>query len=212
MRCLLMTKYIVSILLLISVVGSLVGDIGDFGFKPLRRKLKFVEEFYRLYVQNYNASTASTERNLVYLQYALKSPYIHPIQALCTIKTVQQHEKYKLLLRTRILYLLAKGFVQLGYRYDKEDIYFFNREFKKDLRTGFDIAEFRYKQAAIYWKQTMATAKRALQNRKVKVKGAHIEAIINEASRILYGDLDYQRVIDFRLKELVRKRKKLDKF
>jgi len=193
------------------IASSLMSDIGDFGFKPLRRKLRYVEEFYRLYVQNYNASTASTERNLVYLQYALKSPYIHPIQALCPIKTIKQHNKYKQLLRTRILYLLAKGFVQLGYRYDKEDINFFNREFKKDLLLGFDIAELRYKQAAIYWRRAKASAKLALQNRRIKVRGAHIEAIINEAGRIVYGDIDYARVINYRLKELTRKRGKLNK-
>ncbi|MCK4907903.1 MAG: hypothetical protein KAS64_10145 [Spirochaetes bacterium] len=203
-------KTTIYILLLFLVSQLVYSSSDDFGFKPLRRKLRYVEEFYNLYTMNHMPGTGSIERNLVYLQYALNSPYIHPIQALCIIKTRQQHQKYKLLLRTRIAFLLAKGFVQLGYQYDKEDIYFFNMEFAKDLKDSFRIAEHYYKEAIAYWKEAKRVAAKSLLLKDARVKGALIDSIKNEAKKIHYGMINYAKIINFRLKDLERKNKKID--
>lgn len=200
------------VLLLLFVPGFVQSDSDDFGFKPVRRKLKYVEEFYRLYTENHMGSTASVHRNLVYLQYALNSPYIHPIQALCKIKTRDEHAKYRLLLRTRIAFLLAKGFVKLGYRFDKKDINYFNMEFKKDLRESFDIARHYYKEAIVYWHEARRVAARVMEgeHRRLRLEGALIEDIRDETARIYYGDINYRKTIDFRMRELDRKLRKLE--
>jgi len=203
-------KTTIYILLFFLISQLIYSSSDDFGFKQQRRKLRYVEEFYNLYTMNLMASTGSIERNLVYLQYALNSPYIHPIQALCIIKTRKQHQKYKLLLRTRIAFLLAKGFVQLGYQYDKEDIYFFNMEFAKDLKDSFKIAKYYYNEAIAYWKEAKRVAAKSLFLNDARVKGALIDSIKNEAKKIHYGMIKYEKVINFRLKDLERKNKKID--
>lgn len=184
------------------------GDADDFGFKPLRRKLRYVEEFYLLYTQNHMASTDSTGRNLMYLKYALQSPFIHPIQALCVIKTREDHRKYRILLRTRINFLLAKGYVQYGYRWDKEEVYYFNQEYAKDLKDSFDIAEAYYKAALKFWEETKRLAALAAADR-TRLHGAVIEAIADEAQRIHHGLVRYEKTIRFRLREVERKRRLL---
>jgi hypothetical protein len=188
----------------------LYADADEFGFKPMSRKLKYVEEFYGLFAQNHMPSTASTEQNIYFLQIALNSPYKHPItQALCVIKTEAEHAQYKRLLRERIAYLIAQGFVQLGYRYDKEDIYFFNLEFADELAKGFDIAEYYYREAIVYWEEAKRMAAEIYRNRSIRLSGGVIDAIQDEARRIHAGDINYRKTIDFRLKDLDRKRQKL---
>lgn len=203
-------KKTAAIILVFCTLSGLSADNSGIGYKQMRRKLRYVEEFYRLYTRNHLERTIATERSLFYLQYALNSPYIHPIQALCEIKTKKQHAKYKLLLRVRIAYLLAKGFVRLGWRYDKEDIYFFNRTYSDELAKGFKIARHYYKEALVYWNEAKRVAAKLQGYRGTSLRGAEIEAIYDEAMRIGHGMLDYEKVIRFRLKDLARKEQKLN--
>ena len=198
------------ILALISVLISLLvsplfADPEDFSFSPPLRTLRYVEEFYALFAQNHMPATDSIERNIWFLQLALNSPYKHPIQALCVIRTEEEHEQYKRLLRTRIAFLLAQGFMQLGYRYDKEEIYFFNHEYAKELAKGFDIAKYYYREAIVYWDEARRTAAEAYRKRSVRLRGNLLEAIQDEARRIHAGDINYRKNIDFRIKEVDRK-------
>jgi len=204
-----MRVFLVFILLLVSV-GSGIGDADDFGFTPVRRKLRYVEEFYRLFARNHMASTDSIGRNIVYFQYALNSPFIHPSQALCEIQTRKQHARYRLLMRCRIAFIAAKSIVRYGYRWDKQDILYYNLEFKKELKKSFKIAEYYYKDALVYWKEAKRVAALAIADRYTRLKGALIESIIDEAWRINRGLINYEKVIRFRLRELDRKNKKLD--
>ena len=191
------------------LVIPLYADLSDFSFRPQLRKLRYVEEFYSLFAQNHMPSTDSTARNIWYLQVALNSPFKHPLKALCVIRTEEEHEQYKRLLRTRIAFLLAQGFMQLGYRYDKEEIYFFNHEFAKDLSEGFDLARYYYREAIEYWNEARRMASEVYRRRSVRLRGVLIEAIQDEARRIHAGDINYRRTIDFRLRELDRKQQML---
>jgi len=194
--------------LLLALAASVVcADADDFGFIPQRRKLKYVEEFYALFTQDHMPSTDSTEQNIYFLQVALNSPWKHPIQALCVIRTEAEHEQYKRLLRARIAYLIAQGYLQLGYRYDKEEIYFFNLEYADELVKGFQVAEYYYREAIPYWEEAKRLAAMVYKNRSLRLSGGLIEAIQDEARRIHAGDINYRKTIDFRLKDLDRKRK-----
>ena len=201
-------NYLLAALFFITA-GFLCADSDDFGFTPMRRKLRYVEEFYRLYTQNHMASTDSTGRNLQYLKIALDSPWIHSIQALCKIETIPQRTQYRRLLITRILFLLAKGHVQYGWRFDQEKIIFYNRQFRKELLGSFETARYFYKLAYKYWEQTKKTARLALTQRRLLLRGSHIEDIYNETRRIISGDIDYGRIIRFRIRDLDRKVAKL---
>jgi hypothetical protein len=150
-------------------------------------------------------STSSTADNIWYLQVALNSPFKHPLQALCVIRTEEEHEQYKRLLRTRIAFLLSQCFMQLGYRYDKEEIYFFNHEYAKELAKGFDMAKYYYHEAIAYWDEARRVAAEVNRKRSVRLRGSLIEAIQDEARRIHAGDINYRKNIDFRIKEVDRK-------
>lgn len=196
-------KILLSIILLILTVTSFTAS-DDPGFTPLRRKLRYVEEFYRLYTRNHMAGTDSIGRNLQYLKYALDAPWIHPVQALCEITTLKQREQYRNLLITRILFLLARGHVQYGWRYDQEKVMFYNRRFRKELLGSFEIARYFYKLARRYWVQAQKSARLAL-TRRLLLRGSHIEDIYNETRRIHSGEINYGRIIRFRLRDLDRK-------
>lgn len=199
-------------LLVILASAGLMADSDDFGFKPMRRKLRYVEEFYGLFAQNHMPATDSTEQNIWFLQVALNSPFVHPVQALCVIRTEEEHAQYKRLLRSRIAFLIAQGFMQLGYRYDKEDIYWFNLEFADELAKGFRIAEHYYKEAIAYWDEARRVASEIQRYRRtIRLSGGVIEAIQDEARRIHEGDINYRKIIDFRLKDLEKKREKLER-
>jgi hypothetical protein len=152
-------------------------------------------------------STDSTEQNIYFLQVALNAPYKHPIQALCVIRTEAEHEQYKRLLRARIAFLIAQGYLQLGYRYDKEEIYFFNLEYADELAKGFQIAEHYYREAIVYWDEAKRLAAMIYKNRSIRLSGGLIDAILDEARRIHVGDIDYRKTINFRIKDLERKKK-----
>jgi len=198
-----------ALLFLLLSACVLCADADDFGFIPQRRKLKYVEEFYALFTQNHMPATDSTEQNIYFLQVALNSPYKHPIQALCVIRTEAEHEQYKRLLRARIAFLIAQGYLQLGYRYDKEEIYFFNMEYADELVKGFQIAEHYYREAIVYWDEAKRLAAAIYKNRSIRLSGGLIDAIQDEARRIHAGDINYRKTIDFRLKDLDRKRQKI---
>lgn len=209
MRSMFFRRYVCMALLLVLSAAVLCADADDFGFIPQRRKLKYVEEFYALFTQNHMPSTDSTEQNIYFLQVALNSPYKHPIQALCVIRTEAEHEQYKRLLRARIAFLIAQGYLQLGYRYDKEEIYFFNMEYADELVKGFQIAEHYYREAIVYWDEAKRLAAAIYKNRSIRLSGGLIDAIQDEARRIHAGDINYRKTIDFRLKDLDRKRQKI---
>jgi hypothetical protein len=189
--------------------GLLFAGVSDFGFRPMYRKLKYVEECYGLFAQSHMTPTDSIEQNIYFLQIALNSEYKHPIQALCTIKTEAEHAQYKRLLRVRIAYLIAQGFLQLGYRFDKEEIYFFNQEYADELAKGFQIAEYYYREAIPYWEEARRLSAEVYRNRSIRLSGGLIDAIYDEARRIQAGDINYRKTIEFRLKDLERKRQKL---
>jgi hypothetical protein len=184
-------------------------DADDFGFKPLRRKLQHVEEYYALFAQNHMPATDSTEQNIYFLQMALNLPFKHPIQALCVIRTEEEHAQYKRLLRSRIAFLIAQGFMQLGYRYDKEEIYYFNLKYADELEKGFKIAEYYYREAIVYWDEAKRAAAEIYNKRSVRLSGGLMDAIQDEARRIHAGDINYRKIIDFRLNDLARKLEKL---
>jgi hypothetical protein len=191
------------------LTSSLAADFDEFGFKPMRRKLRYVEEFYALFAQNHMPATESTEQNIWYLQVALNSPFVHPVQALCVIRTEEEHAQYKRLLRSRIAFLVAQGFMQLGYRYDKEDIYWFNLEYADELIKGFRIAEHYYREAVVYWDEARRVASEVQRHRRIRLSGGLVDAIQDEARRIYEGDINYRKTIDFRLRDLERKREKI---
>ncbi len=190
------------VLVFVSLFSVAHGDFDDFGFKPLARKLRYKEDFFRLYNRWLYADEDSISRNIFFLELAFAVPFDNPIKALVPITSKKQYEKYKDLLMMQISMLLTKQYLILGNYYMKEKIYFFNREFFKDYLLGFDVAELRYKEGLDYWHYALKYAKKA-----DAIHGVHMDLRFwgknFDYDDLLYkiktGEINYNKVIQQRL-------------
>lgn len=182
------------------------GYSSDFNFKPLRRKITYKEEFFRLYNQWLYSDLDSISRNIYFLELAYIAPFDHPIRALIPITNEMQYERYKNLLMMHITLMLAQEYINYGYSFMKENIYFFNEEFKKEYLEGYEIAEFYFKSARNYWKEAVKYAYLADSIKGYKTELHYFE---DEVWKIKENELDYDKVIDNLLYRIERNRKKL---
>lgn len=149
------------------------------------RSIIFVEDFYNLYAQNLRASTLSYRIQLSYLKRGLMAAeknrwWIHPTRSFAYVDHQWEnprinislssqfneiyYKKYKLVMKARMSFLITKLLLQLGSKYDKQNIYWFNKEDynypkKKNtthyLKQSFKLALFYYIDAKKYWKKTL---------------------------------------------------------
>lgn len=178
--------------------------VKDFGYQPMHEKIHYKEDFYRLYNEWLYSDPDSISRNIYFLEMAEVVPFDHPIKALTTITNDTQYERYKKLLMMHICSLLTKGYIDYGYLYMKEHIYFFNAEYKKDYLDGYDIAEYYFRHAKNYWDMTMDYANSAGNIKGFKTDMLYME---DELFRIQTGDLDYYKVVDNLLNRISNNRK-----
>jgi hypothetical protein len=173
--------------------SNLQAGENDFGFKPMHQKIHYKEDFYRLYNEWLYPDADSVSRNIYFLEMATVVPFDHPIRALVPITNDIQYERYKSLLMMHICSLLTKEYIDYGYLYMKEHIYFFNSEYKKDYLGGYDIAEYYFNHAKNYWDKTIDFANRAYNIKGYKTELMYIE---DELYRVETGGLDYYKVVN----------------
>jgi hypothetical protein len=161
------------------------------------RRLYYAEEFY-LYVMNLYYTNAPLERNIRFMQWALEAPFDNPVRSLALIKTEADYERYKSLFKMHVCLLIIDSYMQLGRRFDKENVYFFNLWYADRLKKSFTIAEYYYRIGFNYWEET----------KKYAAASAEIPGRINidewedELYLIQEGELDYEVIIQSRLDEL----------
>lgn len=181
------------ILTFICVSATLYGNSKSFGYRPMHEKIHYKEDFFRLYTQWLYSDLDSVSRNIYFLELAYVVPFDHPIKALAPITNETQYELYKSQLMTRICTLLTQEYINYGYFYMKEHIYFFNREFFKDYLDGFDIAEYYFKSARGYWELAIENAQKADSIKGYKTGLLSME---DEVIKIKTGTLNYFKVLD----------------
>ncbi|MGA2142061.1 MAG: hypothetical protein ABSG94_06500 [Brevinematales bacterium] len=182
-----------AVILVFMTGPALFADSKDFNYKPMHQKIHYKEEFYSLYNEWLYSDPDSISRNIYFLEMASVVPFDHPIKALTPITNETQYERYKNLLMMHICSLLTKGYIDYGYLYMKEHIYFFNAEYKKEYLDGYDIAEYYFHHARNYWDKTVGYANSAGNIKGVKTDMLYIE---DELFRIQSGDLDYYKIVD----------------
>ncbi|URA10382.1 hypothetical protein [Thermospira aquatica] len=182
-----------SLLLSLTVMVTVWAESSDFGFKPLRNKIRTKEDYFRLFNQWLYQDMDSVSRNIFFLELAYVMPYDHPIKALTPITNEMQYLHYQYLLMMQICQLLTQSYIDYGYMYMKEHIYFFNEEFKTNYLQGYDISEFYFTKARQYWDETIQHAKMAYETRFYKTDLLYMEDMVY---RIRDGDLNYYKVID----------------
>ena len=83
--------------------------------------------------------------------------------------------------------------------------------FADELSKGFKIAEHYYREAIVYWNEAKRVASEIQRYRRtIRLSGGIIDAIQDEARKIHEGDINYQKIIDFRLRDLEKKQHKLE--
>ncbi len=203
-------RKILLFLLLMFPIMTVYAGLDEYGFKPLPRKLRYKEDFFRLYNQWLYADEDSITRNIFYLELAFALPYDDPIKALVPITDPLQYEKYKNLLMMHICTLLTKQYIIYGNYYMKEKIYFFNEEFFDDYMWGFDHAELRFKHARGYWEYAIEYAKKAdaIKGHKMDMqfRGQNFD-YEDQLYKIKTRKIDYFKVIEQRIAKVEENRK-----
>lgn len=204
------------IILLISIgTSSFPSGIEDFSHVPLRRKLRYAEEFYLLFRENLHRGTENLNANIYWLMYALKSPLAHPVKAFAKIESRAQWKKYKNLFHFQIYYLITETYLRLGERYEKPNLLFFNKRFKKEIKEGLLIAQIYYKRAAFYWEKAVALSKICWEERDIPLRSLNDETDkwINRVYQVTFNkiEMNYPKEIKKRLEEVQIKLDRLEK-
>jgi len=161
------------------------------------RRLYYAEEFY-LYVLNLYHTNPDLERNIRFMQWALKAPFDNPVRSLALIKTASDFERYKSLFRMHVNLLIIDSYLKLARRYDKEYIYFFNLWYAEKLKKSFEIAKYYYQTALNYWDEAKKYADQAY-----KTQGRiNLDEWEDDLYLIKNQDLNYEKIINEELKKL----------
>ena len=188
-------KFMQRLLIVLSLFFILASDLYS-------RKLRYMEEFYRLYYLPQYFNKYDLRRNMVWLQTALKCHFDQPIRALVPVKTEREYEKYQMLLMTHINYLMTKNSVFLGARFDKHEPRFYNKPFKEDILKSLEWARYYYQTALNYWDIV-------LDYKEIVEEYDDVEVDIKFVNDLMYkievGDVDYYRVVNRKLEQLEEK-------
>ncbi len=166
----------------------------------------YVEDFYQLYGMKQHYNENSLRKNIDRLKAALDANFRHPSEALVKIETANEYMKYRRLIFMHINILIMRNYMSIASRYDKQKIYFYNSEFKKEILDSFDIAEGLYKEAVPYWEKAKKYAQDASE---IKIT-TDLGFMESERFSIVKGELSYGKIIDDHLKRISSKRQKLN--
>jgi len=171
------------------------------------RKLYYAEEFY-LYVLNLYYTNPNLERNIRFMQWALEAPFDNPVRSLAKIQTEEDFKRYKLIFKLHVNLLIIDSYLQLGRRFDKEHVYFFNLWYAKHLKESFTIAKYYYEISLNYWEEVLKYAE-ALRSMPGRID---IDQWEDELEQILSGELNYRTIVEEHLAKLETKREKVEAY
>lgn len=163
-------------------------------------KLMYAKQYYKLYHQHFYQYPEDLNENIFYLEYALKSPFVNPLNALTKIDTPEEWERYRNLFYLHVNLKLVEQYRLLGSKYDKFTAYFYNAPFKEQNLKSLRYAESYYQTALYYWAEAQKWAAE-VDPSPWKVF-ADLSAWEDELYRLNTGELDYQEFIGLDLQRL----------
>ncbi len=170
---------------------------------------EYLEDYYQLYAERLYYNEENIRVNVYYLTKGLHSPFRHASKALCLLKNEEEGKRYKNLVIMRMYLKIMQNYLLLGALYDKKNIYYFNMDFKEDLKKSLTIAKYYYNLSRDYWKKVLNYAEKA-NSISAKIE---IESLENELYLISHRDTevdwDYDYTIDLHLNLLNENLKKL---
>ena len=192
-----MSQAVRFLVLLVFFLGSLCPGI-EVEIRP-SRKILYKEEFYRLYYLPLYHREANYIRNIHWLKWAMKVAFAPPIRALTVCETPSQYEKYKILVKMHLNYLMTKNTVLLAARFDKHKPVWFNRPYKESILKSLKIARHYYTSALDHWEKVLYYQRLASSLKGTRIELDFLEDMIY---KIEVGEVDYKRVVNRQLKKL----------
>jgi len=162
----------------------------------------YVEDYYEVYSLPLYHQEGNLRINLYYLKKAIYAPFRHPVKALCKIHTQDEYKKYRRLLMMKINLLIMRTYMRIASFFDKENLYFYNYDFVKDLKVCFNWAEIEYKNAFKYWYQAKDLALKAYNQ---KIEFLCLDNLQSEMYFIATDKMNFEKIINSHLRRLHKK-------
>ncbi|MEN2997907.1 MAG: hypothetical protein ABDH28_02570 [Brevinematia bacterium] len=201
-------KTIFLIIFLSICLAKIPADTKNFKFKPINKRLKFVEDFFQIYNEWLYQDLDSISRNIYFLELAWSLPFDHPIRALTPISNETHWQRYKLLIKTHIALLLTKNYLDFGKQFYKENIYFYSKEYEKELLEGYDIAE-KYFKSALGWFGVAKKYAKMVSVYDPQIYATTLHHMEDEYRKLLNGEIYYDVTVKRLLKKIAQNREKL---
>lgn len=176
----------------IDMKQSTIIEKKDYGY------IVYAEDYYRLYSLPSYYAEYDLLRNVDYLERALNAPFDFVNRALTIIETEEAYTKYKDLMHMQFNYLITQNYIYLAGLYDKQNYYFYNSQFDKDIKKSFEYAVYFYNLAKERWIVTKDLAEKVMKN-KSKLE---MDNLIDKAYKIALGEIDYNKTADRQLKHI----------
>ncbi len=203
------TTYLLTLFILLGIFQiNSFGDLEDFKFKPLNKRLKYVEDFFRIYNEWLYEDLDSISRNIYFLELAWVLPFDHPIRALTPISNEIHWQRYKLLIKMHIALLLTKNYLDFGKQFYKDNIYFYSKEYEKELLEGYDIAETYFK-SALKWFEIAKRYASMVSMYNSQIYRTTLYYIEDEWQKLLNGEIYYDITIKRLINKISQNRNKL---
>lgn len=166
------------------------------------KKLRYKEDFYRLYYLRQNYRTLDLNRNLFWLNIAIYARFAPAWKALVYCDTEREYERYKLLLKMHLNYLMARNELYLGAKYDKHKPVFYTKVFNEDILNSLKIAKQHYKSALSYWEWVLKYKNQA--ETEYPDERIDLNFIEDTIYNINSGDLDLERTANRKLSNIIK--------
>lgn len=186
---------------LLVLIFLLIGSSNLFSYNII-----YLEQFYKLYTQEFYNYPHDVNRNIYYLKAARMSPFCNPLYALAKINNETEWEKYRYLMYTHINLKLVDSFLQLAKGLDKQEAYFYNAPWKEYNIKSLNEAEFYYLEAKKHWIDAVEWSQLASDDKFMFLFIEEIQNFEDESYMIQSGELDYSKIIDRHLERLNRVR------
>lgn len=198
--------FVVTILCILDL--SVFADAKDFKFKAISKRLKYVEDFFQIYNEWLYQDLDNVSRNIYFLELAWVLPFDHPIRAMTPISNETHWQRYKYLVKTHIALLLTKNYLDFGKQFYKDNIYFYSKEYEKELLEGYEIAEAYFK-SALGWFEIAKKYARLVSRFDSHIYATTLYHMEDEYRKLLNNELYYDVTIKRLLKKIAQNREKL---
>jgi len=168
----------------------------------------YLEDYYLLYGMKLYYNENSLRKNIEMLKTALNCNFRFPSEALVKLETDQEYLKYRKLMFMHINIMIMRNYLKIGVRYDKKNIKFYDSVFAKEINESLEIAKKMYEEAIPYWYEAKRHAEESSKI-KITTKMSNIET---ERYRIITGELDFAKIINYHITSVNKKQAKLQNY